>query len=191
MSARAPREALQRREHRDEPAEQQAEAVAHDDQIGVVGDERAGGAEVEERPGRGRLVAEGVHVRHDVVAEPPLVRARPRRGRRRRGGPASAASASSGIGEAELALGLRQREPEPAPEPDAVRLAPEPLHRGRGVARAERRAPAIVAHRNTRSVKVICPPARGRPGRPRPGGRSSRSATCVAPRTARPVDARG
>ena len=100
------------------------EPVAHEDQVGVVGDERAGGAEVDERPRRRRLVAEGVDVRHHVVPEPALVRAAAARSTSSRWARIWA-SASSGIGEAELALGLGEREPEPAPEPDPVRLAPE------------------------------------------------------------------
>ena len=63
------------REHGDQAAEQQAQAVAHHDEIGVVGDERAGGAEVQEGPGRGGLIAEGVDVGHHVVAEATLVAA--------------------------------------------------------------------------------------------------------------------
>ena len=166
----------------DEPAEQQAQAVAHDDQVGVVGDERAGGAEVNERPGRRRLVAEGVHVRHDVVAEPPLVRAPPRRGRRRRGAPASAASASSGIARpssrsaSASASQSRRQSPMRCGSPQSA------LHRGRGVARAQRRRSSVVGHRNTRSVKVICPSAlEVDPERPRRAGDArGRSPTCSA-----------
>ena len=44
-----------------------------------------------------------------------------------------------------------------APEADPMGLAPQDLHRRRGVPGAERRAPAVVGHRNTRSVKVIWP----------------------------------
>jgi hypothetical protein len=57
--------------------------------------------------------------------------------------------------EPELPLRLREREPQAPPQPDPMRLPPEALHRGRRVAAAERRLPAVVAHRNTRSVKVI------------------------------------
>ena len=149
-------ERLQRAQHRDQPAQQEPEPVAHDQQVGVVGDERAGGAEVQERPGRGRLLAEGVHVRHHVVPEAALVPGR--------GGEIGVVQVGPhlgqrllGNGEAQLALRFRQGQPEPAPQADAVRLAPERLHRGRGVAGAQRRAPAVVAHRKTRSVKVICP----------------------------------
>jgi hypothetical protein len=111
---------------------------------------------VQEWAGRGRLLTEGVHVRHDVVPEAALVA----------GGGDEIGVVEVGPhlgqrllrnGEAQLALRFRQRQPQPAPQADAVRLAPECLHRGRGVAGAQRRAPAVVAHRKTRSVKVICP----------------------------------
>ena len=46
---------------------------ADQDQVGVVGDVAARGAQVDDRPGHGRGVAQGVDVRHHVVAEPPLV----------------------------------------------------------------------------------------------------------------------
>jgi hypothetical protein len=153
---RAPRERFERAENRDEPSQQQAQPLPHDDQVGVVGDEGAGGAEMEIGARRGGLVAEGVDVRHHVVPEPALVP-------RRRGEVrvvqvrAHLGQRFLGNGEPQLALRLREREPQPAPEPDTVRLAPEDLHRRRGVAGAQRRAPAVVGHRNTRSVKVICP----------------------------------
>ena len=153
---RPPGERLQCAQHRDEPAEQQPQPFAHDDEVGVVGDERAGGAEVQVRPRGRRLVAEGVDVGHDVVAEAALVA----RGGSEVGvvqvGPHLRQRLVGDV-EPQLALGLGQRQPEPAPEADPVRLAPEGLHRRRGVAGAERRAPAVVGHRNTRSVKVICP----------------------------------
>ena len=100
---------------------------------------------------RRRLIAEMMHVSHHVVPEAPLVlrrrrqvgvvEVRPHRGERR-----------VGDVEPELALALRQRQPHPPPQPDAVTLAPQPLHRGRGVAGAEGGAVAVVGHRNSRSV---------------------------------------
>jgi hypothetical protein len=139
---------------RDDAAEEQAEAVSHDHEVGVVGDEGAGGPQVQEGPRRRRLVGEGVHVRHHVVAEAALVA--------RRGGEVRVVEVRPHLGQrlvrdrqAQLTLGLRQRQPDPAPQPDAVRLAPQTLHRGGRVTGAERRGPALVAHRNTRSVKVI------------------------------------
>jgi hypothetical protein len=149
-------EALQGGEDRDHPAEQQAQSLAHHDQIGVVGDERAGGAEVEEGSGRGRLVGEGVHVGHHVVPETPLVAG----GRGEVGVVQVGAHLRQrlvGDGQPELPLRFGQGQPQPPPQSDAVRLAPQQLHRGRRVAGAQRRGPALVAHRNTRSVKVIWP----------------------------------
>ena len=63
----------------DEPVADQSERLADQDQVGVVGDVATGRAQVDDRPGLGRGVAEGVDVGHHVVAEPLLVaRARPR-----------------------------------------------------------------------------------------------------------------
>src|SRR5438270_11263485 len=47
--------------------------------------------------------------------------------------------------EAELLLALHQGEPQAAPQTDATALAPERLHRGRGVSGRERRDPAQTA----------------------------------------------
>src|SRR2546429_1465463 len=47
--------------------------------------------------------------------------------------------------EAELLLALHQGEPQAAPQADAAALAPERLHRGRGVSGRERRDPAQTA----------------------------------------------
>ena len=49
------------------------EGRADQDQVGVVGDVAARRAQVDDRPGHGRGVAQGVDVRHHVVPEPPLV----------------------------------------------------------------------------------------------------------------------
>ena len=99
-------EALERREHGDQPAEQQPQPVAHDDQVGVVGDERAGGAEVEERPRGRRLVAEGVDVGHHVVPEAALVAGR--------GGE---------VGVVEVGPHLRRAPPRGCPGPARARLS--------------------------------------------------------------------
>ena len=134
----AARHFAERHEHRLQAAEQQLQALAHQQQVGVVGDVGAGCAEVEIRPGRGRLVAEVVDVRHDVVAQPLLVlggaievgvvEVGPQLRERGRGNVHS-----------QLALPFHQREPQPPPQSDAPALAPQRLHRGGGVARGERR----------------------------------------------------
>ena len=48
-------------------------AFAHQDQVGVVGDVAARGAQVNDRPGSGAQVAVGVHVGHHVVPQLLLV----------------------------------------------------------------------------------------------------------------------
>ena len=53
----------------DEPCAEQAEAVAHEDEFGVIGDEAAGGAEVDDGACRGNEVTPGVDVGHDIVSE--------------------------------------------------------------------------------------------------------------------------
>ena len=148
MAARPAGEALERREHGDQRGPSSSRSPSRMTIRSALSVTNALVAP-RWRYGRaaGRLLAEGVDVRHDVVAEAPLVPAG--------GGQVGVVEVGAHLGqrllgdvEPELALGLRQGEPEPAPEPDAVRLAPQRLHRGRGVAGAERRAPAVVGHRN-------------------------------------------
>ena len=144
------RKGLQRIEHGQEPAQHHAEPLPHHHDIGVVGHEGAGGAQVDHRLGVGRLVAEVVHVRHHVVAEALLIHRRlvqvrivqvqtHLRDRR------------IGDRESELLFAFGQRQPDPAPEADAVRLAPETLHLEGGVAGAERGTVAGVGHRSAMS----------------------------------------
>jgi hypothetical protein len=99
------------------------------------------------------LIAESVDVGHHIVAEPALVASgnleiRIIQVR------AHLHDRLLGNLEPQLALGFCQREPEPAPEADAMAFTPEYLHGGRRVPRPKRRAPAVIAHRNIRSVKV-------------------------------------
>ena len=138
-------ERTQRGDQIERPTQHQGQRVAHDEHVGVVGDERAGGAEVEVRPRRRSLFAERVHVRHHVVAEPlfecgsgvevGVVEMRAHR-----------VESRTGDGHPELLLGLGEREPDPAPLTDPMRLAPQALHRRRCVARGERRLPVCVVH---------------------------------------------
>jgi hypothetical protein len=150
------REPLQRREHCDQPAEQKPQSIAHQHQIGIVGHKRAGGSEVEVRAGGGYLIAEGMDVGHHIVAKAPFVpRCRSQVGvievlphladRRLRNL------------QSQLALGFGQGEPESAPEGNSAGLSPQRLHCRRRVSGAQRRAPAILGHRKTRSVKVTSP----------------------------------
>ncbi len=106
---------------------------------------------MEEGARGGSLVAEMVDVRHHVVPEATLVL--------RRDGEVGVVEMRAHLRqrrirnlEPELALRFGEREPDAPPEADAVRLAPQPLHGGGGVAGAEGGAPAVVGHRYTRSV---------------------------------------
>src|SRR5207249_12088643 len=121
-----------------DPSEQQLQPLAHQDQVGVVGDVRAGRAEVEEGARRRRLVPEVMDVRHHVVPHTLLVLG----GALQIGVVQVRAQLSErpvGDGEAELALGLHEREPQPPPQADPPALSPQRLHRGRSVALAQRR----------------------------------------------------
>ncbi len=131
-------------EDRADAPQQQLHRLAHEHKIGVVRDEGAGRAKMNERTGGRRLIAEVVDMRHHIVTQPSLVfrgllevgivemgpQLRQRGVRNR---------------EAQLFFPLHQREPQPAPQADTAALAPERLHRGRGVARRERRNPAQTA----------------------------------------------
>ena len=97
-------------------------------------------------------VAEGVHVRHDVVAEPLFVR-----GDR---GEVDVVEVRAHVSEcrfrnvsAEGALRLGERQPEPAPEAIARRGRPQVQHGGRGVSLGQRGAPRRgVGHRIWKSI---------------------------------------
>ena len=92
----------------------QFETVAHLDELGVVGDEAAGGAEVDDRFGFGTLRAEYVDMAHHVVAqfrffgrggfEIDVVQMRPH-----------LIELFVGDGQAEFLFGFGQREPQPPP----------------------------------------------------------------------------
>src|SRR3989449_1830574 len=120
------------------PSQQQLQPLAHQEEVGVVGDVRAGLAEVNERTRRRGLLTEMMDVRHHVMPQPLLML-----GRAVEIGVVEVAAqlGQRAIGdvETELLLGLQQREPEPPPQPDPPALAPQRLHRRGGVARAERR----------------------------------------------------
>ena len=141
-----PGEGTQGIEHRERPAQDQRQRLADDHQVGVVGDKRTGRAQVQVGSRGGGLLGEGVHVRHDIVAEAALV---PRRGGEIGVVEVGAHGRECGVGdvESELPLRLGQGQPHAAPAPDPIRLAPELLHGRRGVASGERRVPApVVAH---------------------------------------------
>ena len=66
-------ELRQRVDHRGERLAELAQALAHQDQVGVVGDVAGGRAEVDDVARPGGHVLERVDVGHHVVAEPLLV----------------------------------------------------------------------------------------------------------------------
>ena len=71
----------ERVDHRRQPPGDHLQRFADQDQVGVVGDVAARGAEMDDRPGRGALVAVGVDVGHHVVPQLALVAVRRRRSR--------------------------------------------------------------------------------------------------------------
>jgi len=122
------RELAQRVDHVHEFAADLLQARAQQDQVGVVGDVRAGRAQVDDRRRLGRRLAEGVNMGHHVVAHPAFVVGRlgeidvvqvaAHRLQRRVGH----------LGQPELALRLGQRQPEPAPSRELGLRAPQADH---------------------------------------------------------------
>ena len=60
-------------DHRGQPAGEHLQAVAHQHQVGVVGDVATGGAEMDDAFGCWALIAVGVDVGHHVVPQAPFV----------------------------------------------------------------------------------------------------------------------
>ena len=118
--------------------EQELHPLAHQDQVGVVGNVGARRAEVEEGTGRRRLLAEMVDVRHHVVTQPLLVLRRALRVGVVQVGAELCERPIRDV-EAELLLRLHEREPQPPPQADPPPLTPQRLHRRGGVALAQRR----------------------------------------------------
>lgn len=83
------------------------------------------------------LFTEGVYMRHDIVAEASLVGGRGVKINVVEMG-SHGGKRSLGNVQSELALRLSKRKPHAPPLPDTMRLPPEPLHRGRGVAGFQR-----------------------------------------------------
>ena len=123
----------ERHQHGGDPPEQDLHPLPHQQEIGVVRDVGARGAEVQERPRRRRLLAQEMDVRHHVVAQALLVLRRAVEIRVVEVG-AQLAQGVVGDGEPQLLLALHQGEPQATPQTDAASLAPQRLHRRRGVA---------------------------------------------------------
>src|SRR6266487_792386 len=97
-----------------------------------------------EGAGGRRLIAQVMDVRHHVMAQPALVL-----GRLLEVGVvqvrAKLIHCCIRDPDSQILLPLHERQPQPAPQADTAALAPERLHRGRGVACGERRDPAQTA----------------------------------------------
>src|SRR5262249_55682355 len=109
-------------ENADELIAQPSHSLAHQDQVGIVGDVAAGGAEVDYFAGVGTDFAIGVDVGHDVVTAAALVLGGPREvdvvdvGAQLFDLGAANAWCNAVVGEhAQLVLRLGQCYPEPAP----------------------------------------------------------------------------
>ncbi len=120
-----------------EPCAGQLESLAVQDQVGVVRHVGAGRAQVDDPFGGGRVLAEEVHVRHDVVTETLLQRGCPLEVER--------VELRAHLGErflrdveAELRLGFGEREPETAPDAEPTSRGEDRLHLPRRVAVRER-----------------------------------------------------
>ena len=113
------------------------QALAQQQQVGVVGHVAARGAQVDDRPGLGALVAVGVDVGHHVVPQLSLVL----------GGrlevdvvdvAAELLDLPGGDRQAQFRLGLGQRHPQPPPGAELPPRAPKRAHLRRSIAGNER-----------------------------------------------------
>ncbi len=135
----------ERVDDRGERLAQLVQALAHQDQVGVVGDVAGGRAEVDDVAAAGGHVPERVDVGHHVVPQPLLVL----------GGAAQVDVVEVGAefgellrpdarrlpvvgGQAEFGFGLGEREPEPPPGAELPQRPPPLAHRLRGVAADQR-----------------------------------------------------
>jgi hypothetical protein len=132
-------------DHRGQSAGQKLQPLAHQNQIGVVGDVTACGTEMNNRPSLGADIAIGVHVGHHVVPQLSLV------SRRR----LEIDVINVGLQllkllladvQAHLLLGLGQYDPQPPPQAKFSLLAEQLGHLGRGVAADERVFVICVRH---------------------------------------------
>ena len=133
-------------QHRQQLCPQIPQAVPVQDQVGVVGDIAAGGAQMDDARRRGGGLAVGVDVSHDIVAHLSLP------GRRR---------VVVDIGDmslqlrhllrrhrqAQLMLGTGQRRPQPPPGLKAAVRRKQVQHVRRGVAGRQRRTVYVISHR--------------------------------------------
>ncbi len=153
LVAPSTRELAERAERVHELRAQQLEAAAHQQEVGVVGDVRARGAEMNERARRRRHIAERMNVGHDVVAEAALVLGHALE--------VEVVEVGAHLGDRlvgdlhpERSLGLGQREPQRPPERMPRLWRPDLQHRARRIALGERRrVPRAIRHRMMKSVE--------------------------------------
>ena len=146
-------------QHADDLLAHELQALAHDDDVGVVTDIAAGRAQMDDALCLGALQAVGVDVAHHVMADELLARngvlivdvvlVRLQLG-----------NLLIGDGQALLLLGLSQRDPQPAPGAELVVVREDVLHLIRRIARRERRNIFVVlCHwvKSSQSFKLIVP----------------------------------
>ena len=143
----------------DQPVAQHRQPLAHQYQVGIVGDEAAGGAEVEDGAGAGGGLAVGVDVGHHVMAQPALVEVG--------AGEVDVVGVGAqlgqlGVGDArrhavvggqtEFLLRLGQGDPETAPGGELALRPPQLGHLPAGVAGDER----VVVDRMRIHRRILC-----------------------------------
>ena len=139
------REGRQIRQHRQQMSPQIDQSVPVQDQIGVIRDVAAGGAQMDDARRRWGRLAVGVHVGHHVVAHLPLPL----------GGDIVVDVGDVGLqlrglrlcdGEPQLVLHAGQRRPQPPPGLVAAVVREQPQHIVRGVAGRQRGLVGVMGH---------------------------------------------
>jgi len=130
-------ESAQAVDHGRHPAGNNLQALAQQQQIGVVGDKATGRAQVDDRPGVGTLVAVGVDVGHHVVAQLAFVAGRSLEVHVVHMG-LQLVDLALGNRQAQLGLRLGQRNPEPPPRAELALRTPQRAHLRRGITANQR-----------------------------------------------------
>jgi hypothetical protein len=127
------REGRQGRDHVLQAAAQQGQRLLHDEQVAVVGDETAGGPQVDDGARAWRLFAPGIDRRHHVMPQGGFMFRNDVEVHRVLGGP-QFGELSLGHGQPKFRLGFGQGDPEPPPHPLAVERRQQAHHGLAGVA---------------------------------------------------------
>ncbi len=183
----------------DDPRPHDPQAFLDQDQVGAVGDVAGGRPQVQDSLGGGRLLAEGVDVGHDVVAQLPLQLGHPLQIEVLAGVLQGLQLLLADL-EAEFALALGEGDPEVAPDQGPAPGGEVLLHHLAGVAGGQGRGVAGVgiAHRVQRGrgfrAGRRAAGSRGRQSRPTPtrtrrrrrlpgaAGRGASTGGCAPPR---------